>query len=287
MKTGFAVEPLKDATFGATVTGLKLATLDESYFAELYRLWLDYALLIFPAQHLSRPEQTAFAKRFGPLEFDTTPISNLRGDGSVRADDPADGVIKILRGNMSWHCDSTYMPVQAKGAVFSAEIVPARDGETGWTDMRASYDALSPELKARIAGLSAYHSLHHSQAKVGHSQESRGGYSGYGFHVKNPPLRPLVKIHPETGREILLIGRHAFGIPGMSEEESGRLLDELCNFACRPPRVHFHAWMPGDVVIWDNRCLMHRANAWDMREPRVMHHTRIAGDPVAEFAASA
>ena len=287
MSNAFAVEPLRDATFGATVTGLRLAALDDETFAALYRVWLDYALLIFPGQHLSKAEQSQFAKRFGPIEFDTAPISNVRSDGSVRADDLSDGVIKILRGNMSWHSDSTYMPVQAKGAVFAAEIVPSKDGETGWADMRAAYDALTPALKARIASLSAYHSLHYSQSKLGHGQENMGGYSGYGFHVKEPPLRPLVKTHPETGRKTLLIGRHAFGIPGLSEAESEALLDELNDFACRPPRIHYHAWRAGDVVVWDNRCLMRRACEWDMREPRVMHHTRIAGDPVAEFAASA
>ncbi len=287
MAQSFAVEPLKDATFGASVTGLRLDALDDDEFSRLYRVWLEYALLIFPGQHLSRAEQTRLAKRFGPLEFDTTPISNVKRDGSVRADDIEDGVIKVLKGNMSWHCDSTYMPVQAKGAVFSAEIVPSRGGETGWADMRAAYDALSPAMKARIAGLSAYHSLQYSQAKLGQTEESLGGYSGYGFHVKNPPLRPLVKIHPETGRKALAIGRHAYGIPGMAEEESERLLEELCDFACQPPRIHFRSWKPGDVVVWDNRCLMHRACEWDMREPRVMHHTRLAGDPVSEAAAAA
>jgi len=286
MAVPFSVEPLKDATFGATVTGLKLTALDDDAFARLYRLWLDYALLIFPGQHLSRAEQTAFAKRFGPLEFETAPISNVRSDGSVRPDDLSDGVIKILRGNMSWHSDSTYMPVQAKGAVFSAEVVPSKDGETGWADMRAAYDALSPAMKERFSHLSAYHSLHYSQAKLGHSEENMGGYSGYGFQVKNPPLRPLVKTHPETARKILLIGRHAFGIPGLDEKESEQLLDELCDFACKPPRIHYHAWKPGDAVVWDNRALMHRACAWDMKEPRVMYHARIAGDPVAEFAGS-
>ena len=284
MATAFAVEPLKDATFGATVTGLRLEAIDDETFAALYRAWLEHALLIFPGQHLSREEQTRFAKRFGPLEFDTTPISNVKSDGSVRADNPDDGVIKVLKGNMFWHCDSTYMPVQAKGAVFSAEIVPSQGGETGWADMRAAYDALSLAVKDRIAGLSAHHSLHYSQAKLGHSEENKGGYGGYGFHVKEPPLRPLVKTHPETGRKTLAIGRHAYGIPGLSEQDSERLLDELCDFACRAPRIHYHAWTPGDVVVWDNRCLMHRANAWDMREARVMYHTRLAGDPVSEAA---
>lgn len=133
----FHVEPLP-ASFGAVVTGLNLAALDEPAFAALYRTWLDYALLIFPGQHLGGEAQIAFARRFGALEFDIAPISNVRSDGSVRPDDDADDVVKVLKGNMGWHCDSTYMPVQAKGAVFTAHVVPAQGGETEWADMRAS-----------------------------------------------------------------------------------------------------------------------------------------------------
>src|SRR5581483_4319663 len=181
----FDVEPL-DASFGAKVTGVRLATISDEAFAALYRTWLDYALLIFPGQHLTREEQVPFARRFGALEFDLAPISNVRSDGSVRTDD-ADDVVKVLKGNMSWHCDSTYMPVQAKGAVFTAHVVPDEGGETGWTDMRAAYDALDPAMKERIAPLKAYHSLHYSQGKLGHVHKEGGDYSGYGFQVKAPP----------------------------------------------------------------------------------------------------
>lgn len=281
----FDIKPLADTTFGAVVRGPRLAGIGDADFADLYRTWLKHALLIFPGQHLSRREQIELAKRFGHLEFEIAPISNVRSDGTVRVEDDKDSVIKILKGNMGWHCDSTYMPVQAKGAVFSAEVVPESGGETGFADMCAAYDALSPSMKERIASLSAHHSLRYSQAKIGHAADEQGDYSGYGFDVKEPPLRPLVKTHPETGRKTLMIGRHAFGIPGLSEKESEELLDDLCAFACQPPRVYHHHWTPGDVVVWDNRSLMHRACPWDMRQPRVMYHSRIAGDPVSEFAA--
>ncbi|THD80988.1 MAG: TauD/TfdA family dioxygenase [Phenylobacterium sp.] len=282
----FVVKPLP-ASFGAVVTGLALADLDEAAFAALYRTWLDYALLIFPGQHLDRDQQIAFARRFGPLEFDIAPISNVRSDGSVRPDDDADDVVKVLKGNMGWHCDSTYMPVQAKGAVFTAHVVPEDGGETDWADMRAAYDALDPAMRRRIEGLSAYHSLRHSQGKLGHVHKPGSAYSGYGMTVEAPPLRPLVKVHPETSRKTLMVGRHAYGIPGFEDAESERLLDELADFACRPPRTWRHSWTPGDAVIWDNRALMHRACPWDMTRPRVMYHSRLAGDPVAEFAAPA
>jgi alpha-ketoglutarate-dependent taurine dioxygenase len=274
--TPFTVRPI-DASFGAVVTGLKLTEIDDRAFDDLYRVWLDYALLVFPGQHLTNPQQIAFARRFGPPEFEIAPISNVRADGTVRPDDNADAVIKVLKGNMGWHCDSTYMPVQAKGAVFTAHVAPDAGGETGWADMRAGYDALAPAMKARIAPLSAHHSLRYSQGKVG-----LGDYAGYGMSETEAPLRPLVKTHPETGRQCLMVGRHAHAIPGLDPDESERLLDQLADFACQPPRVYHHRWTPGDAVVWDNRALMHRACPWDLTKPRVMYHSRIAGDPVSE-----
>ncbi len=275
-RSPFDIRPL-DASFGAVVTGLKLAELNEAAFSELYRTWLDYALLIFPGQHLARDEQIAFAKRFGAPEFEIAPISNVRPDGSVRPEDNADAVIKVLKGNMGWHCDSTYMPVQAKGAVFTCHVAPDEGGETGWADMRAAYDALDATTKARIASLSAHHSLLYSQGKIG-----LGDYTGYGMDQTDAPLRPLVKVHPETGRTCLMVGRHAHGVPGLEPDESERLLQELSDFAVQPPRAYHHRWTPGDAVVWDNRALMHRACPWDMTKPRVMYHSRIAGDPASE-----
>ena len=173
------------------------------------------------------------------------------------------------------------MPLAAKASVLSAQVVPAADGETEWADMRAAYDALDEATRRRIAGLSAHHSLYHSQAQIGHVVQTG---AGYGFHTKGAPLRPLVKIHPVTGRPALFIGRHAHAIPGLDEAESEKLLSDLVDFACRPPRTYAHRWQPGDVVIWDNRCVLHRARPYDYRQPRVMRHTRVAGDPATELA---
>ncbi len=227
----------------------------------------------------------AFARRFGALEFELAPISNVRPDGTLRPDDGSDDAVKVLKGNMGWHCDSTYMPVQAKGAVFTAHVVPATGGETGWADMRAAYDALAPDMRDRVEGLSAYHSLAYSQGKLGHAHAPGSAYSGYGMQVADPPLRPLVKTHPETGRKCLMVGRHAYRIPGMASDASEALLEDLVTQACQPPRTWQHRWTPGDAVIWDNRCLMHRALPWDMSEPRVMWHSRIAGDAKSEGVA--
>ena len=293
MGSDLYVEPL-DASFGARVTGLSLADASEEAFEEIYRLWLEYALLVFPDQHMAPEAQVRFARRFGELEMDLAPLSNLRSNGSVRDDVPEDEMMQILKGNMGWHADSTYMPVQAKGAVFSAHRTPSAGGGTAWADMRAAYDALDPGMRDRVQGLAAHHSLIHSQAKIGHAARrpaedkaprAADDYTGYGFHDEPPPLRGLVKVHPETGQPALLIGRHAYAIPGLAPAESEALLDELMDFACQPPRVYEHDWAPGDTVVWDNRCLLHRGRPWDMAEPRVMYHSRIAGDPASESGA--
>ena len=283
----FSVRPL-DATFGAVIDGLDLRQLDDATWRELHETWLEYALLIFPEQTMTRDEQNVFAQRFGELEFPAAPLSNIDRDGNVHSE-PDDDVVKSLRGNEGWHHDSTYMPVQAKGAVFRAEIVPPAGGETGFADMRAAYDALDEETRDLVAGLTAYHSLEYSQGRAGYLPTARtdgGGYAGYGYHngERDVPLRPLVKVHPDTGRPNLVIGRHAHAIVGMDPAESERLLDRLAEAACQPPRVYFHHWQPGDVVVWDNRRLMHRATPYDMTQPRRMWHTRIAGERESELA---
>ena len=207
--------------------------------------------LIFPNQHLTEEAQIAFAKRFGDLELLTpddtmkaVSISNQKENGSVY--DPEDFRYKTLRGNEGWHTDSSYMPLAAKVSILSAQVVPEEGGETEVADMRAAYDELSDSMKDRVSGLEAYHSLYQSQAKIGYNIETG---AGYGYHTKGAPLRPLVKTHPITGRKSLFIGR--------------------CH--------------PGDVLMWDNRCVLHRARPYDFSEIRVLRHTRVAGDPKSEL----
>ncbi|MGH1488390.1 MAG: TauD/TfdA dioxygenase family protein [Acidimicrobiales bacterium] len=282
--TTLNLEPL-DATFGATVHDLQVRDIDEATFAALKEAWHEFALLIFPGQFLTQDEQNAFALRFGKLEFSAKPISNIGRDGKPRSD-PKSDLVKSLRGNEGWHFDSTYMPVQAKGAVFTAEIVPESGADTGWADMRAAYDALDDATRERIQGLQAYHSLYYSQGKSGYlpTKKEDGSYGMYGYHDEEVSLRPLVKVHPETGRTNLLIGRHAHNIVGMDPDESEKLLDQLVENACQPPRIYHHKWTPGDAVIWDNRCLMHQGTPFDMTQPRRMWHARIAGEHESEAA---
>ena len=272
------------ATLGAVVRGVKLAALDASEWRAIEDAFHAHAVLIFPGQHLSHDEQAAFGQRFGELDplvakTGTVPISNRRPDGTLR--DDADPVKQILLGNEGWHTDSSYMPVSARASLLSAEIVTEHGGETEWADMRAAWEALDAPTRRRVDELAAYHSLKYSQARAGYDDQPNAGYS-YGLDQGEAPLRPLVKVHPVTGRPALFIGRHAFGIPGLAEDESERLLAELLDFACRPPRVLSHRWQRGDLAIWDNRCVLHRARPYDGNLPRVLHHTRIAGDPATE-----
>ncbi|MEZ4282920.1 MAG: TauD/TfdA family dioxygenase [Myxococcota bacterium] len=285
----FTVEPLPNTTFGAIVRGVRLAGIDDATFAQLYAVWLEYALLVFPGQHLTPDEQVAFADRFGPREFELAPISNVLPGGSLRDPEKNDEILRILKGNQGWHADSTYMPIQAKAAVFTAHVVPPVGGETEWADMRAAWDALEPAQRERLGTLRAHHSIVYGQARMGLAPPAPDGeyVGGYGFEGGPPPLRPLVKIHPETGRPSLLIGRHAHAIPGLDPAASEALLDELVEFACRPPRVYRHAWAPGDAVVWDNRCLLHRGMPWDLGQARVMYHARVKGDPASEAALEA
>lgn len=278
------ITPL-DASFGARITDIDLADMSAADWKTVEDAFHEYGALVFPGQDLSDEAHAAFGERFGDIEYlrggdaKAVPISNRKPDGAVMT--PAEKRYQSLRGNEGWHTDSSYMPLAAKASILAAQVVPSQGGETELADMRAAYDALDDATKAKIAGLSAYHSLYVSQAKAGF--EFRTG-DGYGYHTKGAPLRPLVKTHPVTGRKSLFIGRHAFRIPGMEDGAAQALLDELLDHACQSPRTYAHHWEPGDVVIWDNRCILHRACPYDYDEPRVLRHVRVAGDPASELA---
>ena len=220
------------ATLGALVTDIDLAELDDPTWAIVESAFQEYGVLIFAGQNLSEEKQIDFATRFGNIEYlaanaKSVLISNQEVDGSLH--EGGEYSAQMLRGNEGWHSDSSFMPLAAKASVLSAQVVPPEGGQTEWADMRASYDALADDIREKIADLAAYHSIYFSQARIGHHVEPG---TGYGFHREPPPLRPLVKVHPETGRNSLFIGRHAYGIPGLDETESETLLADLTAFAC-------------------------------------------------------
>jgi alpha-ketoglutarate-dependent taurine dioxygenase len=280
-----AIQPT-DATLGAVVTNVALADLDDATWEEIHAAFLTYGVLVFPGQHIDAAAQGRFARRFGELEqmspkgeTPTFPIANIKPDGTLAGE--ADEQYRILKGNEGWHTDSTYMPLASKAAMLSAVVIPPHGGETEFADMRAAWDALEPARQRQLEGLSAYHSLYYSQARQGFTHNTD---HQYGFHDKGAPLRPIVKVHPETGRKSIYTGRHAHNIPGMTPEASQAFLDELLDWACQPPRTYKHTWSVGDVVVWDNRCLMHRACPYDASQPRHLRGSRISGEPESELA---
>jgi alpha-ketoglutarate-dependent taurine dioxygenase len=279
------VEPIAGKVFGAVVTGVKLSTLTEEEFADIKAAFLDHGFLVFPNQFLTDEENIEFGKRFGELEFGGLPMANVHRleDGSFGDVIPLNSQrMRTNVGNEAWHTDSTYMPASSKCAMLSAVVVPDDGGETELADMRAGYAALDQATKDKIATLSAFHSTQFSQANdVGDFPPTEAGtiYHGEAY------LRPLVKVHPETGVKNLFVGRHAFGIPGLPREESRELLQWLVEFVVSDPsRVYTHHWQAGDTLIWDNRALLHRARPYDYSQPRYLVGTRVAGDPGSELA---
>ena len=279
------ITPIDGKVFGAVVTDVVLRDISESQFSSIKRAFLEYGFLLFPAQFLTDEENNQFASRFGDLEFGASPMANRakRQDGSYgEIFEVETQRMRTNIGNEAWHTDSSYKPISSKCAMLSAISIPDEGGETEFADMRAGYAALDQSTRDRIEGLSAYHSTQFSQANdVGDfpPQDSSSIYHGEAY------LRPLVKTHPETGVHSLFIGRHAFGIPGLARDDSRALLKSLLDAVLASERnVYLHHWQDGDTMIWDNRCLLHRARPYDYATARVLTATRIAGEPESELA---
>lgn len=272
-----------DATLGAVVCGVALASIDDVVFAAIEAAWHDHAVLVFPDQHLSETEQIAFSRRFGALERSLTDntigadpeiivLSNIKEDGSLWEAESEWAL--FLKGNTYWHTDSSYKRVPAKGSMLAARVVPDTGGETSFADMRAAYDALDAEMQAYLADKRAQHSYAYSQGKVG----GMSALSEADWDALPPVEHPVIRRHPATGRLNLYLGRHASHIVGEDVETSGALLERLCADACQPPRVFSHQWRDGDLVLWDNRCVLHRGQPYPADQARHMTRTTIAGD---------
>ncbi len=268
--------------FVAIVTDVDLAEpLNDDDFTAIEDAFNRFAVLEFPGQALDDDRQAAFSERFGPLERTITgalggsesviSLSNIDEDGDLL--DTGDARALFLSGNRYWHTDSSFKVVPAMASALSARQVPPEGGETEYADMRAAYDALSVTLKAELADLEAEHSYQYSQGKISLDAMSEAEQDAL------PPVRhPMVRVHPASGRKALYIGRHASHILGRSVEDGRALLAELLEHATQAQFTHSHSWQVGDLVMWDNRAVLHRGRAWDeSRYKRIMHRTTIAG----------
>ena len=280
-----SIVPIENKVFGAVVTNVDLGKLTDAEFMRIKTAFLEYGFLLFPAQFLTDEENISFGKRFGELEFGANPLSNQRKHREGVYGKIFDIKTQVMRtniGNETWHTDSTYKPISSKCGMLSAVTVPDEGGETELADLRTGYAALDQATKELVSNLSAYHSTLFSQANdLGDFPPQDEGviYHGEAY------LRPLVKIHPETGVKNLFVGRHAFGIPGLTREESRELLKSLLDFVVSDDsRVYSHRWQPGDTLFWDNRAILHRAKPYEYTKARVLTGTRVAGDPATELA---
>ena len=239
-----------------------------------------YAVLIFPAQNLSPEQHLAFAANFGPIEPTVdaklenkalrlreglSDVANLDAEGNIWKNDNRMRLFQMM-GNRLWHTDSSFKAPSGYASLLYARTIPPIGGNTEFTDLRAAYDALSAPTKARLNGLVAEHSLLHSRKRIGFTTFSEAEMKAFA-----PVLRPIVRTVPESGRESLYIASHIGRIVGMTDEETEALMKELTNHATQRQLVYAHRWRAGDLVMWDNRCTMHRGTEFDdMRWPRDM-----------------
>ena len=273
-------------SFGDVVTGVDLARpLDADAWATIEAAFIQRGVLVFKEQsHLTIEQQHAFASRWGHMEghgaIPILPISNVRKSGHTLLTEGTAAYMN-LQGNEGWHIDNTYQPRAAKVGILRAAVLPSGGSQTGFCDGWDAYDALDLETRRKIQGMSAYHSGLYSQAKLGQNPAGAtiDAPAPGGIYLARAYLRPLVKKHPTTSRCGLTIGRHAFGIPGLSSVAADELLSGLLRFAAaEPTRTYYHQWEIGDLVIWDNRRMLHRACPYPADEPRIFHGNRIGGD---------
>ena len=282
-----AIRPLH-AVFVGEVSGIDItAPLSRDEVAAIEAGMDRYAVLVFRDQKLADEQQIAFSRNFGAIEdarggnitkpedkrlqIGMNDVSNLGRDGRPLARDSRQRLFNL--GNMLWHSDSSFRPIPAKYSLLSARVVNPVGGNTEFADMRAAWDALDAPTRALVENLVCEHSLMYSRGSLGmleYSEEERAMF--------RPVRQRLVRTHPATERKSLYLSSHAGGILGMPMPEARLLLRELTEHATQPQFVYVHRWQQWDLVMWDNRQVMHRVRRYDESQPRDMRRTTVAGD---------
>jgi taurine dioxygenase len=266
---------------GAEVRSVDLTSLDNRQFSALKRAWHQHQVLLIRGQHLRDQDLIAFSRRFGDLDWAPVQetgrrfveglpeiyiVSNVKVNGEP--------IGSLGAGEAVWHTDMSYLDVPPMASMLYALEVPPVGGNTSFCSMYAVYDALPAELKQRIATLKIKHD----------GTYNSGGYLRQGVTATDDPrtspgaVHPLVCTHPDTRRQMLYLGRRRNAyLLGLELSESEALLNELWQYAERPEFSWEHVWQVGDLVMWDNRCTMHRRDPFDDSARRVMHRTQIKG----------
>jgi len=267
------------SALGAEVSGVDVRSIDDDTFAAIHQAWLDYQVLLFRRQQLSDQDLIAFSRRFGDLDHAPIQENGRRFvDGYpeiyVVSNVVEQGVAigSLGAGEAVWHTDMSYLAHPPKASVLYALEVPAAGGNTAFCTMYGAWEAMSPALQRRLIGLRIKHDATYNS----------GGYVREGVTPTDDPrtapgvLHPLIQAHPDTGRLGLYLGRRRNAyLEGLPLDESDTLLDDIWAAVTDPVHTWTHHWQVGDVVVWDNRCTMHRRDAFDPASRRVMHRTQI------------
>jgi alpha-ketoglutarate-dependent 2,4-dichlorophenoxyacetate dioxygenase len=274
-------------TLGATVCGVDLASpVTREVFAQIEAAFNRCGILVFPGQPVTDEQQLAFSRLFGPLEVnpnyagakmrlrpDIADISNLDAEGRVLARDDRRNLFNL--GNQLWHTDSSFKRIPAKCSLLSARELPSPGpmggGETEFADLRAAWDALPEKRKRELDGLVVEHSIFRSRSQIGFAD-----FNDAIFKELPPVAQALVRHHRYSGRTSLYLASHASHIIGSPVEEGRALIEELIAFSTQPQFVYRHRWTVSDLVIWDNRCTMHRGRPYDDTQRRVLHRTTVS-----------
>jgi taurine dioxygenase len=266
------IRPLSPS-LGAEIAGIDAAApMDDEAFANIRAVWLAHHVLLLRDQHLNDAALVEFTSRFGELEtaplfkgrrfVDEHPevmiISNVTVDGRE--------IGSLGNAEAFWHTDLNFVEEPPAASCLYAHEVPADGGDTGFGNMEAAYAALPSALAARINGRRIRH-------------DARFNSAGYLREVRVPDtLHPIVRTHPETARKSLYLGRRANAvIEGLDDAESDELLDALWEHATSNAFTWHHRWRAGDLLIWDNRCTLHRRDSFDGSARRIMHRTQTRG----------
>jgi len=272
-------------SMGAEITGVDLRRLDDASFGQIHRAFLDHQVIVVRDQTLTPDAQLAFSRRFGPLEDQLNAHYTVEGypEVLVLSNDMKDGrPVGLIDGGDFWHSDSSHREKPSMATMLYAVRNPKQGGDTEFANMYAAYETLPQDLKQRIGGLKGVHAV--SKLKNKRVTVSPRRPDGKDFYERQKAIPdqiwPMVRTHPVTGKKALYVSpRFTIGIEGLPETEADEILDYLFAHQVRPEFVYRHKWADRDLVMWDNRSVIHQATGgFTYPDVRTMHRTVVAGD---------
>ncbi|NOD77550.1 MULTISPECIES: TauD/TfdA family dioxygenase [unclassified Ruegeria] len=273
--SAFETRPL-NPHFGVEVTGINLTdATDSRLFGQIRALFEEHSALLFRGQDISDAQHKQLAELFGPIEdrkaderkkgekFEVPTVSNVRDDGSITEE--MDLHTLNLKSNFLWHSDSTFLPTPALTNILISRVATTEGGATELASTRAAWANMPEDLKAKVRGRGIWHRYSHSRRKISPELAELPMFNKWPDQHWNALWR-----NPVNGREALYIASHAFKLDGYDEAEGQAIIEDLIDFCTQPQFVYSHNWQVGDVLIWDQRAVLHRGTPWPYEQPRVL-----------------